>query len=645
MCGVCGVMVPSGRTGPIESVGAMASTLVHRGPDRVSTWVDPTRRVAFGHTRLAIVDLSPAGNQPMTSRDRRWTITYNGEIYNAPELRRRLSSERMLRGHSDTEVLVELIAERGVQEALRSARGMFAFAVWDARESELWLARDRFGEKPLYYSTTGPSFLFASELKALRAVDGFRPDIDRHAVVEFLRWTNVPAPLSIYEGVSKLPPGHFLRIGDRIPEPRPEPYWSASAVADRVESQPAGEEAVDRLEEVLERSVAEQMVSDVPIGAFLSGGVDSSSVVAMMQRRASRPVRTFTIGFEDSAYDESSFAARVAAHLGTDHTDLRVSPVEAMGVIPTLSDVYDEPFADSSQIPTVLVSRLARESVTVALSGDGGDELFGGYERYRRLGTLQGIRRLVPAPARRAVAGLLSAPSVDSWDRLGGRFSAILPEGLRHRTGHRVHKAAALLAADQVDDLYRALMSVETGGDGAALRSGPFPESSWPGTLREASSRSPAERAMLVDTVTYLPDDLLVKVDRAAMSVSLEVRVPFLSPEVFDFAWGLQAGDRIRGSEGKWVVKRLLGRSLPDDLISRPKMGFGIPVGDWLRGPLRDWADDLLSADTVRRQGLFNVDEVVRRWSAHREGSSDLTFQVWALLMFQSWLARTESER
>jgi len=650
MCGVCGVVSLGPDPVPVDVAAAMVATLHHRGPDRRATWTDPTGRVAFGHARLSIVDLSTAGDQPMTSADGRWTIAYNGELYNAGELRGTLPSKVRLRGHSDTEVLLESIAARGPLAAVTAARGMFAFVVWDAREAEVWMARDRFGEKPLYYGVHDDRLVFGSELKAMRAVPGFRPDLDRRALAEYFRWTHVPSPLSILGGVAKLPPAHLLRVpvgraaGRTVTltsDLRPEAYWSATEAAAEAAPQPSGDEAVDRVEDALTRSVSEQMVSDVPLGAFLSGGIDSSTIVALMQRVSSTPVRTFTIGFEDRSYDESGFAAAVAGHLGTDHTDVVLSAADAMEVVPDLSTIYDEPFADSSQVPTTLVSRLARRSVTVALSGDGGDELFGGYERYRGVERLSRFRRLVPGPLRRGLGVALAGPSVATWDRIGGALpAAVVPAGLRHRTGHRLHKAAGLLGAEGGGSLYEAMMSIESDG-GLVLGVGPAVGTSW---TVEPPHRGfpPSEGAMLVDTGAYLPDDLLAKVDRASMSVSLEVRVPFLSPEVFEVAWGLRPEDRIRGTEGKWVLRRVLDRVLPDHLVDRPKMGFGVPVGDWLRGPLREWADDLLSPATVARQGYLDPTEVTRRWEVHRSGAADLTFQVWSLLMFQSWLDRWE---
>ena len=600
--------------------------------------MDESGRVALGHTRLAIVDLSEAGAQPMTSADGRWTITYNGEVYNTDDLRRSLGSVSW-RGHSDTEVLVEHIARYGVEAALKAAKGMFAFGCWDAHESELWLARDRFGEKPLYYGQHRGDLLFASELKALRAVPGFSPDIDRRALTEYFRWTNVPSPLTIYEGVRKLPPAHFIRIGEQSSVTEPQPYWSAIDVAETVKALPSGVDAVDSLGESLDHSVEAQMLADVPLGAFLSGGIDSSAVVASMQRQSSVPVRTFTIGFSESAYDESSHAKQVAHVLGTDHTDLIVSPEDAMRVIPDLPKIYDEPFADSSQIPTFLVSRMAREHVTVALSGDGGDELFGGYDRYQQIARLERIRGLLPAGVRRLLGNALGQPPVETWDRLGTTLPRMLvPPGLRHRAGHRMHKVARLLSADQAPDVYASLMSVENGGDGLVLGAfdGPPAFGDIPtGRLEELDS---FERAMMIDALTYLPGDLLTKVDRASMAVSLEVRVPFLDPDLFAFAWGLSHDQRVRNGQGKWVLRELLRRSLPDHLIDRPKMGFGVPVGQWLRGPLRSWADELLDPELVRDQGLLDPSVVEQRWTTHRDGHADLTFQVWSLLMFQAWL-------
>ena len=641
MCGICGALAPAGsgtHHSQRDLAETMAATLRHRGPDASDTWADPSGIVALGHTRLAIIDLSEAGSQPMTSADGRWTITYNGEVYNTDCLRRSLGSVGC-RGHSDTEVLVEHIARHGVVATLRETKGMFAFGCWDAHESELWLARDRFGEKPLYYGLHQGTLLFASELKALRAVPGFDPDIDRQALAEYFRWTNVPSPMTIYEGISKLPPAHFLRVGASTGETEPQPYWSPIEVARDTPPLSEGVDAVDQLGRTLDHSVGAQMVSDVPLGAFLSGGVDSSSVVASMQRQASVPVRTFTIGFSEPAYDESGYAAQVAEVLGTDHTDVVVSPDDAMRVIPDLARIYDEPFADSSQIPTFLVSRMAREHVTVALSGDGGDELFGGYDRYQQIERLERIRSLLPAGVRRIFGSAIERIPIQTWDRLGNTLPRpLVPSGLRHRTGHRMHKVARLLTAGDAPDVYASLMSVETGGNGLVLGAADTPPAFGGIHAGQLEGPDSFERAMLIDVLTYLPGDLLTKVDRASMAVSLEVRVPFLDPDLFGFAWSLSNRHRYRNGQGKWLLRELLRRSLPDHLIDRPKMGFGVPVGQWLRGPLRPWADSLLDPSLIREQGLLSPTAVEHRWRAHRDGHADLTFQVWSLLMFQAWL-------
>jgi len=623
-----------------DLVDAMVSTLRHRGPDASDTWVDPSGRMALGHTRLAIVDLSEAGAQPMTSADGRWTITYNGEIYNADDLRRSLGSVSW-RGHSDTEVLIEHIARYGVPATLKAAKGMFAFGCWDAHESELWLARDRFGEKPLYYGQHQGTFLFASELQALRAVPDFHPDIDREALVEYFRWTNVPSPMTIYEGVSKLPPSHFLRVDQQAAIPEPQPYWSARDVAVNTQDISDDIDTVDRLGDALDRAVGAQMVADVPLGAFLSGGIDSSSVVATMQRQSSAPVQTFTIGFSESAYDESGYAAEVAEVLGTNHTDLVVSPEDAIQVIPELPLIYNEPFADYSQIPTFLLSRMAREHVAVALSGDGGDELFGGYDRYQQIELLERIRALLPSSARRMLGAALARPPVERWDRLGSTLPRpLVPPGLRHRTGYRMHKVGSLLAAHRAPDVYASLMSIESGVGGLVLGADDTPASLGVIPTEDLKGLKPFERAMLIDALTYLPGDLLTKVDRASMAVSLEVRVPFLDPDLFAFSWGLSHNHRVRNGQGKWALRELLRRSLPDHLIDRPKMGFGVPMGQWLRGPLRSWADELLDPALVRDQGFLDPVTVERRWTAHKEGRSDIPFQIWSLLMFQAWLVK-----
>ena len=642
MCGLAGIVDPTGRRTAEdmrELARAMADRLVHRGPDDRGTWVGADARVALGHRRLSVVDLSEAGRQPMVSADGRWVLAYNGELYNASELRHSVGlGARDLRGHSDTEVLLEAIARRGVEKAARLAVGMFAFSAWDVERRELWLGRDRFGEKPLYYARHGAALLFGSELKALTAVPGFSPSVDPDSLVELLRWSCVPAPLTIFHGVWKVRPGHVVRFnasGDLVDD---SSYWSATEAAQRVAVHgPRGEEAVDELAELLSRTVGSRMVSDVPLGAFLSGGIDSSTIVAMMAGRSTQPVRTFTIGFTEPGYDESNHARAVAGHLGTDHHELVVSPGDAREVIPTLPSMYDEPFADSSQIPTYLLSRLAREHVTVALSGDGGDELFGGYDRYRHLDRLRGVHRRCPGPVRRLAAAAIGGVPSERWDRLGGGpLGRLGPEVLRRRLGHRAHKVARVLRAGGVEDVYRAMMSAEN--DAGSLVPGSTGRSSDAFAGSGVAGRSGFEQAMLMDTSTYLPDDLLTKVDRASMAVSLEVRVPLLDPALFEFAWGLHPTDRVRDGNGKWVLRRLLHRYVPPEMVDRPKMGFGVPVGAWLRGPLRAWADELLEPSLLAEQGHLDPAGVTARWRAHRDLGEDLIFQLWPILMFQAWL-------
>lgn len=644
MCGISGVLRLSGSAGIDldRSVEMMAQQLRHRGPDRLSTWVSTDGQIAFGHTRLAVVDLSPAGDQPMTSSDGRWTITYNGEIYNSGSLLADLGRSRpKFRGHSDTEVLLECVVAWGVRKTLERIVGMFAFAIWDNERSQLWLARDRFGEKPLYYAQHGRNLIFGSELGALRAFPGFSPTVDRAALGEYFRWTNIPAPRTIFEEVSKLEPGHLIHVVDLGTLPDSGPYWSLVDEALLAARQSTGSNWLDEFDSVFQRAVASRMVADVPLGAFLSGGIDSSAVVAMMQRTSTDSVRTFTISFPGSTFDEGGYASEVAQHLDTDHTELKVSPSDAMAAIPLLPAMYGEPFADSSQVPTYLVSRMARENVTVALSGDGGDELFGGYERYRRLYQLGRIRDALPRSVRRGMAKGMQAVSVSSWDSFAqGVFAPVLPNALRHRTGHRVHKLARILQAESSDDLYTLMMSLGDRSDRLVIGAQDALDVDvvGPGILG-GEGFTPAEVGMLTDSQTYLPDDLLTKVDRASMAVSLEVRSPFLDPDLYRFAWSLPVDYRIRDGQGKWIVRQYLRTVLPDHLIDRPKVGFGIPIGEWLRGPLKPWADDLLDPGIIAGQGYLDSDLVSRFWRGHSDCTDDFTYQLWAILMFQAWLS------
>jgi asparagine synthase (glutamine-hydrolysing) len=637
MCGISGVFDQNQQLGLGElykTVEKMTGALVHRGPDDSGLWIDAAGRIAIGHRRLSIIDISVAGKQPMVSANGRWVIAYNGEMYNTSKIRE-LLGEMKYRGHSDTEVLVEAFAQWGVEATISRINAMFAFAAWDTQENELWLARDRFGEKPLYYGWHGNVLLFGSELKALAAVEGFSLDIDRQALGMLIRKISIPAPSTIYRGIRKLTPGSLLRIRGGQERPEPVKYWDPATVAsDTPVNAPRGEEVVDELEELLTSVVKSRMESNVPLGAFLSGGVDSSTVVALMQKSSSQQVKTFTIGFSEAGYDESPHAKAVAQHLQTDHTELKLTANDALAVIPKLSRIYDEPFADSSQIPTYLVSVLARQHVTVALSGDGGDELFGGYDRYRVFERLHRYRNAIPQSILKTSGKVLSSLSVETWNKIGSSpIASLAPKSVRARTGERVHKLAKLLQSSGDGDLYQQLLAVNR--DPASLVIG-FEESQVESV--HSSNRSSFEDAMMTDTYDYLPDDILVKVDRASMAVSLEVRVPLLDPDVFCFAWGLHPDDRVKNGIGKWPLRQLLNRYVPAEIVERPKMGFGVPINKWLRNELRDWASDLLDGQLLQQQGYFHADPIVRMWDEHVSGAADRSSELWPVLMFQAWL-------
>lgn len=647
MCGIAGLVDLGAEHDEgwlLATAGAMASTLRHRGPDDAGTWADPSAGVALGFRRLAIIDLSPAGHQPMASADGRYVVVFNGEIYNHHQLKAELTGIPF-RGRSDTEVMLGAFMRWGVAEATRRFNGMFAFAVWDRQRRTLTLGRDRFGEKPLYYGTVAGRVLFGSELKALRAVPGPTPDLDRDALALFLRHGYIPAPHSIYQGIAKLAPAHLVEIGaDGIGIPTP--YWSAREAAEAGLADPlAGGEGdlVDELEELLGDAVALRMEADVPLGAFLSGGIDSSLVVALMQRRAREPVRTFTIGFAEEGYDEAPHAKAVAGHLGTDHTELYVSPEEARAVIPTLPTTYDEPFSDSSQIPTALVSALARDHVTVSLSGDGGDELFGGYSRYLLLAELWGKLERLPLPLRATVARAVQAVPARRWDAVFRAARPALPRRARQsHPGDKLHKLAASAARSRPEDVYLGLVSLWH-DPGAMVIGGSEPVTPITDPAATLASGDPTAQAMYLDTVTYLPDDILAKVDRASMSVSLEARVPLLDHRVFELAWRLPPGLRVVGGDGKHLLRRVLARHVPTELFDRPKMGFGVPIGVWLRGPLRAWAEDLLDEGRLRRQGILDPAPVRAAWHAHLAGTADEKYRLWAVLSLQAWLAEVAS--
>ncbi len=645
MCGIAGLWDSQGGAGDelAARAASMAAVLARRGPDDAGAWADPGAGLALGHRRLSIIDLSPAGHQPMASHDGRWHLVYNGEIYNFPELKRRLEAEdpslaASWRGHSDTEVLLAAFGRWGVEATLQAAAGMFALALWDARERRLFLARDRLGKKPLYYGWQGRVFLFASEIGALRAHPAFEGRVDRQALGLYLMRGNVPAPWSIYKGIAKLPPGCFLVLDQARPGqmPAPRPYWSALEAARRGQATPLADpaEGLDRLEDTLRQAVAGRLISDVPLGALLSGGIDSSLVTALMAEAGPEPVQSFSIGFASTMHDEAPYARRVAEILGAEHTELYLEPSKALELVPALPWVYGEPFADSSALPTLLVSALARRQVTVALSGDGGDELFGGYERYQWAPRLLALKNRLPGPLARGLAWALSA----GGQRLAGPLLAavqpILPRSLRKQNpADNLHRLGAALGAADGISLYDQLLTLWA-APGELLRE-PTALPPHPGPAPNLDGLIP--QLMLRDAVSYLPDDILVKVDRASMAVSLELRCPLLDHRVFELAWRLPLEEKVGPGGGKLPLKRLLAKRLPRELIQRPKTGFGVPLAAWLRGPLHDWAAELLSPRRLAAEGLLRPGPIARAWREHQSGRRDWHHHLWVILMFAAW--------
>ena len=640
MCGFAGYFSREGVYSPDAILQALGNTLRHRGPDDSGSWWDTAAGIGLAHRRLSILDPSPAGHQPMVSPCRRFVIAYNGEIYNHGDLRAELDAAGAgfdWRGHSDTETLLAAVRHWGVEGALQRLNGMFAFALWDAAERALFLARDRMGEKPLYYGHSGGTFLFGSELKALTRHPAWQGEIDRDALALFMRHNYLPAPWSIYRGIHKLLPAHSVAVRDSGREVgAPRCYWDLPALAGRGVRGATGtaEVLVDELDALLRDAIARRMVADVPLGAFLSGGFDSTTVVALMQAQSARPVRTFTIGFHEKGYDEAQHAKAVAGHLGTDHTELYVTPAEALAVIPKLPTIYDEPFADSSQIPTFLVSQLARRHVTVALSGDGGDELFCGYNRYLIAQRLWEKLRVLPLPVRQAIAALLRHAPGHGLDSLQRR---LLPPRMRlPNLADRLPKLAEVLEHHDGAAFYLGLVSHWKQPDRLVLAA------REPRTIMSDPDRLPAlpglrERMMLLDMLTYLPDDILTKVDRASMAVSLEARVPLLDHRLMEFAWRVPTDLKYRDGQGKWLLRQVLYRYVPKQLMERPKMGFGVPIDDWLRGPLRDWGEALLDEKRLREEGFFDPAPIRRLWTEHQGGTRRWHYYLWDVLMFQAW--------
>ncbi|MFT5258929.1 MAG: asparagine synthase (glutamine-hydrolyzing) [Saprospiraceae bacterium] len=701
MCGFAGILIQSRLDSADQMrkvLTGMGRAIAHRGPDDDGVWLDEIGGIGFSHRRLSVIDLSPAGHQPLESRCGRFVIVYNGEIYNHHVIREELEKDRLprrfaprepegrprgptfssvsvpdlildvggdrddggegkllrfarndrgdeWRGHSDTETLLAAIEAWGVEKALKKVKGMFAFALWDKQQKALYLARDRVGEKPLYYGWQGDAFLFGSELKALKASPDFIGEIDRGALALFLRHNYVPGPHSIYKGIKKLPAGTFLKIetgreaGIQKGQEKPEPYWDfAQAAKSGLESPFAGNEseAITVLEEKLGSAIAGQMLSDVPLGALLSGGVDSSLICALMQSQNGSAIKTFTIGFDAQAYNEAEHASAVAKHLRTEHTELYIQPDDALNLIPALPQMYDEPFADSSQLPTHLVMQMVKQHVTVALSGDGGDELFAGYNRYAYAPKIWDRLGRLPPVIRGGIAKALTAIPAAGFNQFANALGVAQLGSKAHKLGQRLQRV------NSIDDLYLALVSEWGESESLVLGAGAEPDyllnsrNTWPVIVDSVA------RMMVLDSLSYLPDDILVKVDRAAMAVSLETRAPFLDKDIIEFAWQLPKNMKIRDGQGKWLLRQLLDKYVPRELIERPKMGFSIPLDDWLRGPLKDWAEQLLDESRLRREGYLNPEPIRKAWHRHCLGKANYGYRLWSVLMFQSWL---ENER
>jgi asparagine synthase (glutamine-hydrolysing) len=657
MCGIAGFRDVGHSLNADKAESAlrrMTHMLVHRGPDDEGYFNDRDAGLSLGFRRLAIMDLSSEGHQPMASLSGRYVMVFNGEVYNHTVLRSELEKVNFVfRGHSDTEVMLAAIDYFGLEPALKRFNGMFALAIWDRKERALMLARDRVGIKPLYYGWVGPLFVFASELKAITAIPGFANPIDRNALAAYLRFSYVPTPYSIYQGIHKLEPGTFLTIDSALASAKPDAetlasrsttYWSARDVAESNNTNRfklSDDEASNGLEELLRDAVATRMEADVPLGALLSGGIDSSMVVALMQAQSREAVKTYSIGFDEGNYDEAGHAKAVARHLRTEHTELYVSHRQAMDVIPSLPTLYGEPFGDSSQIPTFLVSQLAGKSVTVALSGDGGDELFGGYNRYLWVPALWRRFHQIPRPARQAVANAIRFGSPASWDRVFATTSPILPSRFRVSiAGHKMHRLADVLGDRTMAETYRNLASQWPAPASIVL------DAREPQTMLDDA---PAlgdftERMMWMDFATYLRDDILTKLDRASMSVSLEARVPLLDHRLAEFAWRLPKNFKIREGQGKWLLRQVLYRYVPRELIDRPKQGFTIPLEHWLRGPLREWAEELLDERRIAEAGYFDPAPIRKAWREHLSGRHNRQHHLWSVLMFQAWLESNGSQ-
>jgi asparagine synthase (glutamine-hydrolysing) len=648
MCGIAGYWdTKSSRERPLDVLNRMGGALAHRGPDDSGVFHDAGTGIGLAFRRLSILDLSAEGHQPMFSGSGRYVIVFNGEVYNFEDIRADLSPHQW-RGRSDTEVMLEAFERWKVEGAVQRFVGMFAFALWDRQERQLHLVRDRVGIKPLYYGRVGSAFVFASELKAICQYPEFDGEIDRNALALYMRHNYVPSPHCIYKGLHKLQPGCILTLNSATGDTQIRSYWSAKEVAQAGRQSPlqvSDAEAVEQLHQLLLRAVGLRMIADVPLGAFLSGGVDSSTVVALMQAQSKRPIKTFTIGFHEQGYNEAIDARRVADHLQTDHTELYLSAKDALDVVPMLPAMFDEPFSDSSQIPTFLVSKLARRAVTVALSGDGGDELFGGYNRYTLIKRIWNFMKLIPGPLRNMAAYILRAVPPDRVDTAFQLLRPLLPKSFQHGApGDKAQKLADLLSLDSPQALYYRAISHWKDPSDVVL------DSCEPRTVREciddlSPNSSIEEVMMLTDLVNYLSDDILTKLDRASMAVSLEARVPLLDHRIVEFAWKLPLRVKIRNGEKKWILRQVLYKYVPAEMLERPKMGFGVPLDRWLRGPLRDWAESLLSEHTLVSQGFLDVQRIRNKWREHLSGVRNWQYLLWDVLAFQEWFIQTRSVR